>query len=69
MRRDLFRFGDFEEFDIGVVQLHDAIMRAPRVLVPRANNEAGAPIKFPRRIEIADGVHDMVETVRQRCVT
>jgi hypothetical protein len=30
----------------------------------RTPSEAGAAIKFRRRVEIADGVHDVVETVR-----
>jgi hypothetical protein len=31
--------------------------------VARADGEAGARIKFRRRVEIADGVHDVVETM------
>jgi hypothetical protein len=37
--------------------------------VARADGEAGARIKFRRRVEIADGMHDMVETVRHRAAT
>src|SRR3954471_8271107 len=36
-------------------------MRAPGVPVARADGEAGPAIKRRRRVEIADGVHDMVE--------
>jgi hypothetical protein len=32
--------------------------------VARADGEADAAIKLRRRVEIADGVHDMVKTVR-----
>jgi hypothetical protein len=31
--------------------------------VTRADAEAGAGLKFRRRVEIADGVHDVVETM------
>jgi hypothetical protein len=64
MRRDFLGFGDFEDFDIAILQLHDAVVRAPGMAVARADGEAGAAIKFRSRLEIADGVHDMVETVR-----
>src|SRR4030081_3327885 len=37
--------------------------------VARADGKAGARIKFRRRVEIADGVHDMVETVGHREAT
>ncbi len=64
MRRDLVGFGDFEDFDVGVVQLHDVVLRAPRMAIARADLEAGARIEFRRRVEIADRVHDMIETAR-----
>ena len=36
----------------------------PHGAVAHADGEAGAAIDLRRRVEIADGVHDMVETVR-----
>ena len=63
MRRDLFGFGHFEDFDVAIPQLHNSVVRAPGMAVARADGEAGAGIKFRRRVEIADGVHDVVETV------
>jgi hypothetical protein len=35
----------------------------PRMAVARADGKAGARIKRRRRVEIADGVHDVVEAV------
>ena len=63
VRHDLFGLGDFEHFDVAILQLHDAVVRAPGMAVARADGEAGARIEFRRRVEIADGVHDVVETV------
>jgi hypothetical protein len=34
--------------------------------VAHSDGEAGPTIKIRRRVEIADGVHDMVKTVRHR---
>ena len=65
VRRDLLGFGDFEDFDEGnsfpncTIRLcvpHGCRLRAP-------SDETGAPIEFRRRVEVADGVHDMVEAV------
>jgi hypothetical protein len=63
---DLFWFGDFEDFDEAMLELDDAIMRAPGMTVARANGEAGARLKLAGRVEVADGVHDMVEAVRHQ---
>src|SRR6266568_5190893 len=64
VRHDLLRLGDLKDFDVAISQLHNSVVRAPRMAVARADGKAGAAIKFRRRVEIADGVHDMVETVR-----
>ena len=63
MRRDLLGLGDFEDLDIAILQLHNAVVRTPGMPVARADGEAGAAIELRRRVEVADGVHDMVETV------
>ena len=47
VRHDLLGFGDFEDFDVAVLQLHNAVMRAPRMAVARADGEAGAAIESP----------------------
>src|SRR6266702_214356 len=61
---DLLRLGDLKDFDVAILQLHNSVVRAPRMAVARADGKAGAAIKVRRRVEIAAGVHDMVETVR-----
>src|SRR6267142_2874346 len=66
VRHDLLRLGDFEDFDVAILQLHNSVVGAPRMAVARADGKAGVAIEFRRRVEIADGVHDMVETVRHR---
>src|SRR3981081_2521627 len=66
MRRDFLRLSDFEDFDVTILQLYNAVMRTPGMAVARADGKDGARIKFPPRRESADGVHDMVETVRHR---
>jgi len=60
---DLLRFGDFQDFDIPVLHLHDAIVGAPWMLVPRANREAEARIELAGSFEVAHRVNDMVQTV------
>src|SRR6195256_2669931 len=64
VRHDLLRLGDLKDFDVAILQLHNSVVGAPRMAVARADGKAGAAIKFRRPVEIADGVHDMVETVR-----
>src|SRR6266700_2334148 len=64
VRLDLLGLGDLKDFNVAILQLHNSVMGAPRMAVARADGKAGAAIKFRRRVEIADGVHDMVETVR-----
>jgi hypothetical protein len=63
MRHDLFRFGDGEDLNVAVLQLHNAVMRTPGMAIAGADGKAGARIERRRRIEIADGVHDVVETM------
>src|SRR5689334_10575676 len=65
MRHDLLGFGAFEQLDIAILQLHDAVVRAPRMLVARAHGEACPAIELAGSIEIAHRVHDMVETMGQ----
>src|SRR5207237_7486318 len=66
VRRDLFGFGDLEEFDVAILQLHNAVVGAPWMAVARADSEAGAAVEFAGRVEIADGMHDMIEAVGHR---
>ena len=63
MRRDLFGFGDLEEFDVEILKLHSAVVGAPWMAVAPADSEAGARIELAGRVEIVDGMHDMVETM------
>ena len=63
VRRDLLGFGDLEEFDIAILQLHNSVVGAPWMAVAPADGEAGARIEFTGRVEIADGMHDMIETM------
>jgi hypothetical protein len=64
--RDFRGLRDLEDFDVEIPQLHEAIVGAPRMPVARADREAGALIEFRGRIEIPDGMRDMVETSRRR---
>src|SRR3979411_2740908 len=64
MRHNLFGLGDLQNLDEAILQLHNAVVSAPGVAIARADGETGAAIKFRRRVEIADGVHDVVEAVR-----
>jgi hypothetical protein len=52
------------QFDEHPGELHDMIVRAPGMPVTHTDCEAGAAIEFRRRVEIADGVDDMVEAAR-----
>jgi hypothetical protein len=52
-----------EKFDENASKLHDIIVRAPGMAIAAADREAGATIEFCGRVEIADRVNDMVETV------
>jgi len=60
---DLFRLGNGEDFDVAILQLHNAVVSAPWMAVARADAKAGARIELGGRVEIADGVHDVVETM------
>src|SRR4051812_36444979 len=55
---------DIEQFHEKARELHDAVMRTPGVLVMRADGEANAPIKIRLRVEVANGVNNMIETTR-----
>ena len=62
------RLADRQDLDEEARQLHDVIVRPPRMQIARADREAGAAIEVCRRIEIADGMDDMIETARHdRC--
>ena len=52
VRRNLFRFADRQQFDVGTVDLNDAVVRAPRMLVARAYGEAKPPVKIGGGIEV-----------------
>ena len=64
MRRDFFGLGNLEQFDIGIIELHNAVVRSPWVLVARADREANAAIQVRRGVEVADGMHNMIEPMR-----
>jgi hypothetical protein len=43
--------------------LHDAVMRTEGMAVPASDRKPGAGVEFCCSIEVADRVHDVVETV------
>jgi hypothetical protein len=65
MRLDFFRLTDRQQLDECAVELHDAIMRAPGMLVARADGEAEAHVSFRRSIEIVDGMDNVIEAAGQ----
>ena len=60
------RRGDRQQFDEEAIELHDMVLRAPRVSIARADLKAGAGIEFRRRAQIAHGVSDVIEAARPR---
>ena len=66
MRHDLLGLGDLQDLDVAVLELHDAIMRAPGVTITPAHHEPGADIDVRRRVQVADRMHDMVEALGHR---
>jgi hypothetical protein len=66
MRHDLLGFGDFQKLDVAVLQLHNAVVRAPRVTITPADSETSASIEIRDRIKVADDVHEVVKTLRHR---
>ena len=59
---ELLRLGQGQYLDEESRKLHDAVMRAPGMAIARADCEADAAIEIRRRVEIAHGMNDMVET-------
>src|SRR5262249_51189654 len=45
VRHDLLGFGDLQQLDVAVLQLHDAVMRAPGMPVAIADHEPGAGVE------------------------
>ena len=68
-RHDQLRLADLEQFDEITRELHDPIVRAPGMTVARADREAGTAVELAGRVEIADGVHDVIEAVGQAPLT
>src|SRR5689334_20284604 len=62
--RNQRRLADAQQFDEHAGKLHDAVMRAPRMAVARADREAEPRISLARRVEVVHRMHDMVETAR-----
>ena len=59
---ELVWFGDGKNLDEEIGELHHMIVRAPRMPVARADLEASAAIEIRSRIEIANGMNDVIET-------
>jgi hypothetical protein len=55
---------DVDQFDEYACELYNPVVRPPGMAVARADREAEAAIEFASRVEVADGMHDMVKTVR-----
>src|SRR4029077_15220605 len=65
-RHDQFRLTHIDQFNEYACELYNPVVCAPGMAMARADSEACAAIEFASRVEVADGVHDMVETVRHR---
>ena len=63
---NLLRLRDFQNFDVGAVELDDTIVGPERMLVSRPDLEADALVVAGRRVEIADEMNDVVDAARQR---
>lgn len=61
--RNQFRLTDAEKLDENAGKLHDAIVGAPGMTIAAADREPGADIEFRCRIEITNGVYNVVEAV------
>jgi hypothetical protein len=64
MRHDQFRLTDVEQLNEETRELHNVVVGPPRMPVLRADCKAGAPIEVSLRIEVTNGVDDMIETTR-----
>src|ERR1700733_912091 len=58
MWHDQFRLTDVDQLDEKTRELHNVVVRPPRMPVSRADSKAGAPIEISLRIEITNGVDD-----------
>ena len=67
-RRNQLRLADRQQLDEHAGKLHDAVMRAPRMPVARADREAEPRIGLAHRVEVVHRMHDMVETARNDCL-
>ena len=63
MRHNLLGFGDLQNLDVAVRQLHNAVVGAPGMAVAATYGKAGARVELRRRVNVANGMHDVVETV------
>ena len=66
MRNDAGRIGDRQRLNKKTWELHDVIFAAPRrgMAIAGTDREPKPLIEIARRIEIADGMNDMVKTSR-----
>ena len=59
-----FRLGNRQDFQKKVRELHNAIVRSPRMPVARPHGEAEPRIEFAGFIQILHGMNDVVEAPR-----
>src|SRR5262249_16243902 len=64
-RRNLCGLADLEQLDERGLELHDAIVRAPGMDVACTDRKSEPAIEVARGIEVADDMHDMVDTLWQ----
>jgi hypothetical protein len=66
MRNNAGRIGNRQRFNKKTRKLHDMIFGAPcrGMAIAGTHREPKPPIEIARRIEIADGMNDMVKTAR-----
>src|SRR6201999_4535825 len=64
MRHDQFGLAYVEQLDEKTRELHNLVVRPPRMLVLRADGKAGAPIEVSFPIQVTNGMDNMVETTR-----
>src|SRR5205807_1997854 len=62
--RNLVGLGDAEQLDEEAWKLDDAVVRPEWMMIARTDGEAEARIDYGRRVEVADGVNNVIETAR-----
>ena len=61
---ELLRLNDAEQFQEKSRELHDVILRAPRMPIAAPHGEAEPPVERRGRVEIAHGMNDVIEAAR-----